>query len=42
MQKTIPKSNRKMGKKYRKQKASKLKRQHRRVLRAQRSKHRRL
>ncbi|MEM3227474.1 MAG: hypothetical protein QXR58_02730 [Candidatus Micrarchaeaceae archaeon] len=38
MQKNIPKSNRKIGKKYRKQKASRLKRQHRKVFRLQKAK----
>ncbi|MGC8478647.1 MAG: hypothetical protein ACP5NE_01835 [Candidatus Micrarchaeia archaeon] len=41
MQKTIPKSNRKKGKKYRSQKAARLKAEHRKVLRSQKHKLRR-
>lgn len=41
MQKTISKSNRKIGKAYRKQKRSRLKRAHRKALRAQKNRGRR-
>lgn len=41
MQKTITKSNRRIGKSYRRQKKTRLKRAHRNVLRSQRSKKRR-